>query len=325
MEILKRVKKNKWYVGNVDFFNIPTKEKLAEKIIEATIQNKVISTDKIINAAKRGFSALLDRITLKQITNDGMEIILTFSDSKTDIDSLLDDSFDFPENFSKKHGARMCFAYDEFGDITKMNGELIKKMRAKFQLQKNSIYLFSGSSESLMNEIFIDKSGAFYGFCYVFELGPIPNQDFKDYISKSFKQVKIKLSSGVIDSILKLTKCHPYYTQCLCKIIYLNIKDKGKLDLNDIKSSFEQILALQQTYLDGVWSRLKHDSMLQLRICLHIVGKKDVSVYSSFDDSKQNIHAALQALIRKGIIKRSDEGYYLVDPLFEEYLLRKEL
>jgi AAA+ ATPase superfamily predicted ATPase len=324
LEVMRMLKREGWYVGRVDLFDIPTREKLAEKIVQATVGNKIVSTDRLINAAKRGIRALREVMELKQITQDGMEIILSFADAHQDIDALLDESLDFPERFASKHDARMCFAYDELGDMSKMNGELIKKMRSKFQMHKRTVYLFSGSQETVMNEIFLDKRGAFYGFCQVMELAPIPKQAFKDYISKTFERAGVYIELETIDDVLERTACHPYYTQYLCQVIYLNVKERGKVEEGDVEGCFEQMMHLQQTYLEGIWASLKHDSVLQLRICLHLSSRPRASVYSEFDDTRQNVYASLQSLLRKGHIRREEGGYELADPLFREYLKRKE-
>lgn len=325
LEVLERFKEKDRYVGRVDLFDIPTKEKLAEKIVQSTIENKVISAERIIRSAKKGIGALKEIIELKHITRDGMEIVLNFGDAQKDIDTLLDEILDFPENFSEKNSVRMCFAYDEFGDISRMNGTLVKKMRSKFQLHQRTAYLFSGSKESVMNEIFREKKGAFYGFCDVVELPPIPRKDFKDYIHESFEEAGMTITPPVIDSILDNTACHPYFTQYLSHIIYLNTKENKKVKNDDVQRCFEQVMQLQETYLDDIWSTIKQDSILQLKICMFLATHPKKSVYSVFDDSRQNVYAALQSLIRKGYVRHEKEGYELMDPLLKEYLRRKDV
>ncbi len=325
LEVLRRLEERDWYVGRVDLFDIPTKEKLAERIVQSTIDNKSVSAERMIRAAKKGINALRDVIELKHVTQDGMEIILSFGDVHRDVDALLDESLDFPENFSAKNETRICFAYDEFGDISRMNGTLIKKMRSKFQLHERTSYLFSGSKESIMNEIFREKKGAFYGFCDVVELPPVPRGLFKNYIKHSFHEVGISIQPSTIDSILDITGCHPYYTQYLSHIIYLNTREKERVNPEDVEACFEQMMQLQETYLDDVWSTIKQDSILQLKICMFLATHARESVYSGFDDRRQNIYAALRSLIRKGYVRHEKEGYELVDPLLKEYLRRKDI
>ncbi len=324
LEVLRRLKEEGMYVGWVDLFDIPTKEKLAEKVIQTTIGNKMLSADKVIKAAKKGINALKKSIELKHITQDGMEIVLNFVDQNVDIDALLDESLDFPETFSAKNHAKMCFAYDEFGDISRMNGSLVKKMRSKFQLHERTVYVFSGSRESIMNEMFREKKGAFYGFCAVVEIPTVPYKAFKEYIRISFEEEDMDIADHTVETILNATSCHPYYTQYLSHIIYLNVKEKKRVDEEDVDECFEQMMQMQESYLDDMWATLKHDSILQLKICMHLSTSKKESVYSQFDDSKQNVHASLQSLIRKGYIRREDDGYVILDPLFSEYLRRMD-
>ena len=325
LEVMRRLKDEGWYVGNVDFFDIPTLDKLAEKIVKTTIENKFISADKIISAARKGIMALRESMEIKQVTQNGMEIILSFPEAEKDIDALLDECLDFPEHFAAKQKARMCFIYDELGDISKMNAALIKKMRSKFQMHKKTVYLFSGSQESVMRDIFVDKKGAFYGFCRVFELGAVPAEPFKHYIIRTFDRAHITISSDDADGSLDQTQGHPYYTQYVCQTIYLNVKEKRNVETCDIKDGFEQALVSQQTYLDSLRASLKHDSILQLRLCAFLAKDEQRSVYSQFDDNRQNIYSALQSLIKKGMIRKTDNRYTLTDPFFKKYLRRIEL
>jgi len=64
-------------------------------------------------------------------------------------------SLHLPEEFARKNDMNLIMAYDEFGDLVTLDGEpLIKKMRSIFQLQEKVVYIFSGSQESVMLNLF---------------------------------------------------------------------------------------------------------------------------------------------------------------------------
>jgi len=81
----------------------------------------------------------------------------------------------------------MLAAFDEFGDINKLDGEhIVKLFRSVIQLQQNTTFLFSGSYESVMSELFVSKNAPFYRMTRIIELGNIDSHDFEIYFTKSF-------------------------------------------------------------------------------------------------------------------------------------------
>ena len=218
----------------------------------------------------------------------------------------------------------MIFAYDEFSDLEKINGDLIKKMRAKFQRHSNTTYIFSGSQESLMNRLFTDKKSAFYGFSRVLSLPKISEEAFNTYILQTFKDQNIKISRDITGYITSKTDCHPYYTQFVCQLVYYRVKgEKDVITTDDVTVSYDKAIDLHKAYFDDLWQRLAHASTLQLSICKHLASGRRNSLYSAFDDQRQNIYHAINSLINKGIIiKDSNAQYFLADPLFKDYIKR---
>jgi len=320
IEVLKRLREEEVFTGWVDIFDIPSREKLAEKIVISTLENKKISGEKIISLAKKGVQILKETVQLKHIAEEGYEIVLSFA-SPTDTDALLDEALDFPEKFSTRHKQKMFFAYDEFGDLIRMDGELIKKMRAKFQMQKNTTYLFSGSQETLMKKLFYDKGSAFFGFSRVIYLPKLPENPLQNYIQKMFKKNDVNISNEEASYITSKTDCHPYYTQYLCQIIYLTLKDKRKeINKQYIDACYKEVISLQKPYLDSLWERLMHESILQLNICQHLATGDPRSPYSFFDIRRQNVYRSLSGLVAKGILTLKGKKYSFTDPLFKDYL-----
>jgi len=301
------------------------RRRLAEKMVETALRNKGISGDKLIAIAKSGIDKLRKAVRMTHVTKDGYEIILSFAGDMVDVDTLLDEALDFPENFSRKHKKKMVFAYDEFGDIEKINGDLIKKMRSKFQKHRNVTYIFSGSQESLMQRLFSDKKEAFYGFCRILQLPKIPESSFIDYIVKSFKAQNVKISRETAKRIVMKTDNHPYYTQYVCHIIYYSVKgEKNKVEIGDVEFGYKKAIELQRAYFDNMWYRLMRDSLLQLKLVIHTALEDERSPYAAFDDKKQNIYAGLSSLVAKGMIFKENGKYGMLDPLFKEYIIQKE-
>ena len=234
LEILNRMRLEGYFTGMVDLFGILTKRQLSEKIVDTVLLNKRIKHS--IKLIKENIVKAMKMVELKQTIQD-FEFIVGFSNYQIDEDSLFDSSLDFPEEFAKKHKKHLILAFDEFGDIFKLNGEpMMKKLRSKFQLHKNVTYIFSGSQESLMKELFTESKSAFFRFGRVFHLAELPRNDFREYIIKSFEKEKINITYPIAEEILDRTNCHPYYTQLLSQLCWLEAKGrKSKISIKDVK------------------------------------------------------------------------------------------
>lgn len=323
LEVLRRMKKDGYYIGDIDIFDVTDKEELAEKIVITTLVNRAISAEKLIVLAKKGIQKLRNVVKLKYLTQEGFEIILDFAGG-TKPDLILDEALDFPNEFSKHHKHPMIFAYDEFSDLDKINGNLIKKMRAKFQRQSNTTYIFSGSQESLMNHLFCDKKSAFYGFSRVLSLPRISERAFEEYIIQTFNKQKIKISKETARCITGKTDCHPYYTQFVCQQIYFRLKGESDVvTVDDVNGSYKKAVDLHRAYFDDIWQRITHASSLQLSICRYLASNGKDSLYSVFDERRQNVYHAINSLIDKGIIVKDDTCYVLIDPLFKDYIYNR--
>lgn len=101
--------------------------------------------------------------------------------------------------------------------------------RAGLQKHKNTVCIFSGSYESVMQEMFVNKSAPFFRFARIVQLGFIEKSEFKTYYSKILSSENIEISSGYIDKILEFTRGHPYYSQLVVQQIVLNYKTDKKV------------------------------------------------------------------------------------------------
>lgn len=317
LTVLEKLRKNGDYVADIDLFTIINKRRLAENIVEETLKNKKVR--KIITRIRKGISAAFKNIAIKQIIED-YEFVLKFSEPHIDTNKLLEEALDFPEVFAKKEQKSLYFFYDEFGDVAKLDGDkIIKLMRAKFQRHSDVCYIFAGSHESLMKELFTKKKSAFYKFATIIYLEKISPSDFLDYIKKEFKREGVAISDNIVKAILERTKCHPYYTQLVCGAIYYIIKDrKNIIEIDDVKNGYEDAFISEKTYLEKVWDEL---TPTQIEVLLKI------ALCSPLYSNNRNINVArtLKTLSIKGIIKRKDKGKYeIIDPFLEDYLKRNQ-
>lgn len=170
--------------------------KLYSKEITMNEQNPIEKTVKKLSKLIRG---IVPSITFN---SQGIpEFSFSWIDGAEKVETL-EDVINLPEKFatSKK---RWIVAFDEFQEITTLNGESFEKiLRSLIQHHKNVSYIFLGSRTHLLKDMFSNKNRAFYNSAMLMNLGIIDNKYSINYLHKKFSKDNIKISSEVTEYLL---------------------------------------------------------------------------------------------------------------------------
>jgi len=330
LEVLNRLKSQGLFTAHVDIFATPTKRILAEQITESVLANKKL--DKVFSNFRKSISSILKQVEFKQIIED-FEFILDFAESKRDESVLLSESINFIERFSTKYDQQIICGFDEFGDVGKLDGlDIVKLFRSKLQLQQKTSFLFSGSHESVMNEIFISSKSPFYRFARVINVKEISLGIFKDYIKNEFSRINVKLTPESLNSIVEFTGGHPYYTQLICQQLeYLkttnipinNSNMPKQVSVKNVNAAIDDAFWSGINYIEKLWEELSVSR--ELTQALISIARGVDSVYRSLDLNQVNVSRALRNLKTKGVIKKDGKNYRLVDPMLRYFICREIL
>jgi AAA+ ATPase superfamily predicted ATPase len=257
LEVLDRLKKDHHFTTYIDLFAVPDLRQLSEQITATVLANKKL--DKVFRKFGKNISQVLKNIELKQVVEE-FEFVLSYASPETDDWELLSESIDFIESYSLKYQKQIFCGLDEFGDISKLDGDrIVKLFRSKIQLQKNTAYIFSGSSESMMDSLFLKKNSPFYRLARIIEIGFIHEEDFYKYLERTFHELNISVTDLFINSILDFSNGHPYYTQLILQHIYIRQQLSPlsfKLDLDTI---LEELLVHERNYLENFGKKHQKD------------------------------------------------------------------
>ncbi|MEW6096971.1 MAG: ATP-binding protein [bacterium] len=325
LEVLDRLNKKGIFNCRVDIFQTSSKKELAQEITNNVLKNKKTPFKDIIKTIRASLADALKHIEIKQVIED-FEFIVSFADPKVDEDSLLKDALDFPQEFAQKYNQHLIIAFDEFGDLKKLNGDtLLKRMRAVFQLQTKVTYIFTGSQESLMEQLFANKHHAFFRFGRILYLGELPHSELSQYIINTFENLGFIIKPEIANSIIKKTNAHPYYSQLLCQFIYFSLKgDKNVVEDKDVEENFLKAIYNERSYFEQLWSDLMERHHL-LAVLRSIADEDKQSPYRLKNLSNHNLYRSLSILENKGLIKKVTRGKYEIkDPLFKEYIRLRE-
>ncbi len=323
LESLNQLKKEGYLIGYVDLFEKTSLNEVAEGLVEAVLSNETNRAKDILRMIKTNLTEFVKNIQFKTLWED-YEILLSFGSREVDESKLIDDALNFPQELASKKNKKLILAIDEFGELNNLNGQMIKKMRAKFQRHDKVTYIFSGSQESLIKKLFTNKAEAFYGFGKLLTLEPLPEKELVDYLTATFKKGGFKASREVCSLIAKKTNHHPHYTKILSQsILDLALRNKTQtIDKKLVDDGFELTLLQIKGELDSEWNTLSK-ATLQKRIIKFLAHEKGkLYAKNSFSDAdRSQLYFALTELERKGIIRKEKKGKYtFINPFFPEYI-----
>lgn len=322
IELINQMKKEAYFITHIDVFsasNIPT---LARRIVESVFSNKKL--DKYFRQALINIADVFKNTAFKSEIEDYSFILEFNNKSKTAPFDLLADSLNLMDSYAIKNERKMLAAFDEFGDIKKLDGEhIVKLFRSIIQLQKNTVFMFTGSYESVMNELFVSKNSPFYRMTRIIELGNISEDAFKPYIRKILIDNNINVDEIRIQQILSFTKGHPYYTQLYLQELIINAKLSPDMPILTHEQSIEHLLIVEKSFLEKNWediSRKREDKI----VLSHIAGET-MNLYSTIDNKTINVARAISSLKEQGIISTIESSNIMNDPLFKEWIIKNIL
>jgi AAA+ ATPase superfamily predicted ATPase len=320
IEALTRIKNQGFFTANIDIFATPTKRILAEQITESVLKNRKLG--KAFADLRKSITSILKQFEFKQVVEE-FEFILHFAEKNQDDHTLLADSIDFIDQFAVKNKKEIVCGFDEFGDIEKMDGkEIVKLFRSKVQLHQHASYIFSGSHESVMNQIFITSKSPFYRFARVIEVSEIESPVFKAYIEKEFSRIGVEIKHNALDRIMGFSGGHPYYTQLVCQELQYVSASSDSLDSHDVDEAIEEAFWSEISYIEKTWDELS-SSREQTQVLIAVAENVD-SIYQALDIKRVNVSRALRKLTEKGIIKKKGKNYYSTDPMLM-YFIRRDI
>jgi hypothetical protein len=134
-------------------------------------------------------------------------------------------------SFLDSQNIRVVFAIDEFQQILEYpetNTESI--LRTLMQQLKNTSFIFCGSNQKLMHQIFNSAKRPFFASCTSMHLDAISQLDYKKFIAAKFKDYHRTIDRECLDFICDYTCLHTFYTQHFCYNLFAKQFEHTKLE-----------------------------------------------------------------------------------------------
>lgn len=315
-------------VAYCDLFTTPSKDRFAEKLARTIYHDIASPLERVKERALAFFRGLRVQPT---VTVNPDDATLTFGFAtgyrSADLDATVEELLSLPGRISKDRGRRVALVLDEFQEITAIDPQYPRLLRAVFQEQPDVAHVYLGSKRHLMEQIFSDKNEPFWRSARVMELGLIPPPLFASYIRDRFAATKRMIADAAVDRILDLTKGHPYNTQELCYFVWEEGTDGGA-DTTTVERALERLLDSENNHFTLLLEGASRNQRLLLEALAESAGHVFSEEYrrSRRLPAPTSVQKGLSALVRQElVVQKSDGSYRIADPFLREWLRRRHV
>jgi uncharacterized protein len=327
---LARLGRRGSYTAKLDLFRVSDAGELAEAIAAAVIANRSAAHRALRRARSAGraaLSAAQSQAVLKMVgeLGEGVELALTPGLAARDPEAALDLALELPERVAVADGKRMILFFDEFQELAsarKPYGDpdaVTNRMRAIFQRSTSVSYLFAGSIEHVMRDLFAPSRRAFSGFGSFYSLRPIAADEWRAGLAARFAEDGCTIADSGLARIVELGGGHPRATMRIAQQTHLVSLELGtrELGLELVQLGFERALEGDRPTMEQVVERIRllHKHGLLLARTVAAGNPMPRRVQPGARDR------ALKLLRDAGILEHEAHGRWrVIDPLLRHYL-----
>jgi hypothetical protein len=327
---LARLARRGLYTASVDLFRVSDAAELAEAIAAAVLSNRSAAHRALRRARSAGRAALSAAqaqavVRMAGELGEGVEIAVTPGLAARDPERALDLALELPQQVARADGRRMVLFFDEFQELASARrpyGEpdaVTNRMRAIFQRSTAVSYLFAGSIEHVMRDLFAPSRRAFSGFGSFYGLRPIAPEEWRTGLAERFAADRCTIGDAALDRIVELGGEHPRATMRIAQqthLVSLEL-DTRKVDLELVQLGFERALEGDRPTMEQIVERMR---------LLHKHGLLVARIVAAGDQLPRRIQPGVRDRVLKllrdaGIIEHEARGRWrVIDPLLRHYL-----
>lgn len=286
---------------------------LGAAIVDEALRREKSLMSKVLDA----FKAWRPVVTVDVLT--GMPSLSLNIDSTSD-EYTLKSIFDYLKSSKKK----VYVAIDEFQQVAyypEKGTEALLRSHVQFS---NAGFIFSGSRQHLMAEMFNSPQRPFYQSTEFMNLQPIPEDAYYEFANRFFEAKKGILSQGVFHDIYQRFDGYTWYIQLMMNRLY-----EGNKRITELHQATDAIIAVLATLTPQYEMLMRFLTSNQVNLLKAIAKEGKVKQPQSNEFVKRNdlpgpssVKAALDVLVDKELVYTQPDGYIIYDRLLNLWLQR---
>lgn len=228
--------------------------------------------------------------------------------------------------YMRQSGKRCYVAVDEFQQILSYPEEGVEALlRSYVQFLPNVYFIFSGSEQHLISEMFLSAKRPFYQSTQIISLGSIDQANYLAFANAFFAQQSREMTEEVFAHIYHEMRGITWYIQTMLSRFYESrdlplTLESAELCLADILSEQE---AVYQNYCSWLTA---NQQMLLVAIAKEKQVEKPLAndfLRSHNLTSPSSVRTALSSLLDRQLLTFSNGVYYVTDIFFSLWLKAK--
>jgi hypothetical protein len=299
----------------IDLFKIRNEEDFFSSYANTVIKSISSKTGEWIALTKSFLGRLTPRISLGTDPFSDFEINFDVKGIKQNYEEVLN----LPEKIAEKKKTTIIVCIDEFQNLGNFDEPALfqKRLRAVWQHHQRVTYILYGSKRHMLMHLFENKSMPFYKFGDVIYLEKIADKYLKTFIMDSFSKTGKTIENEHAGKIVDSVKCHPYYTQQLAHLVWIDTEDKVTDEILDraVGELLSQNSLLYQREIE---------TLTNIQVNFLKAVSRDIEQLSSAEvireyklNSSANVSRIKRALEKKEIIDTIHKKTVFIDPVFE--------
>ncbi|MBN2669181.1 MAG: ATP-binding protein [Bacteroidales bacterium] len=307
-----------------DLYNIETIDDFARKysnVLSKELFNWKDDIKSLTSSIKSYFENLSPQISFDENALPTLSLQKQQLNKQSDLETILS----IPEKIAQQKNISICIAFDEFQEISRVNSFIIHWMRSKFQNQQRVSYIFLGSKQSLMEDIFTNINSPFYEYALKMNIKPIAREELFKYIRNKFEENTILIEDDLIDTIIDKSGGHPHYTQYFASVIFDMLKAEPNIKKEElIEKWINKIIDSQSVIFQNIYDDLSNNQ----RKVLWAIAMQPEELFSTTTRNAlklppaSSITSSISTLLKKDLIEKVEKSYKVSSPVFKEWLIR---
>jgi uncharacterized protein len=327
---LGRLRRRGAYVAKLDLFRVSDAAELAEALATAVVANRS-GVHRVLRRARGAGRAALSAVQSQMLVRlvgelgEGVELALSPGRAALDPERALDLALELPERVALADGKRLVLFFDEFQELASARrpygdpDAVTNRMRAVFQRSTAVSYLFAGSIEHVMRDLFAPTRRAFSGFGSFYSLRPITDDEWRRGLTDRFAADDCRIGEPALERIVELGGGHPRATMRIAQQSHLVSIELGtrEIGLDLVQLGFERALEGDRPTMEQVVERIR---------LLHRHGLLVARSVAAGNPPPKRLHAGVRDRVLKllrdaGILEHEARGRWrVIDPLLRHYL-----
>ena len=232
--------------------------------------------------------------------------------------STLQELFQYLESKKK----RVVIAFDEFQEVANYPEKAEAILRIQIQDLSNIQFIFSGSSNHLLQQMFFSAKRPFYQSTEVLALDKIDRDIYAIFIKKNFNKFNKRIDEPAVEYLLDFSDGYTYYTQSVCNqafsktdsvLTYQESVDVCSMIIENRKVDYQGLLNLLPQNQRKVIIAIANENLVKKPTAIDFVMKNKLPSMSS-------VAQAVKSLESKELIYRTNQGYTVYDVFLKRFL-----